>query len=383
MNLSFDFVISIQPEIPQNRPYVKPPEQLQTQPIYRPPQVQQTSPIYIIQESTTYGHSAYQTQPTIQWTSKASTILLPQWTTRFTTQSTTRKTTQWSTPFTTQSTTRKSTKATTPWNFPTSKFLTTEPQFTANYLEDICGVPMYKKSEGVGLINRGRLVGRGQLPWLVAYFYSFKYSNMFICGGSLISRKLVITAAHCIQEPGESETRKPELSTFYLGKNNIESLFGEAHYVASIAVQFLMHPLWNKGDKLFEHDIATVVLIREIEFNQFVLPICIHKSSNSYTDVIGKTGLVAGWGKTEFGDISVPSAIYTKIPVVSHEECLKSDRRFFDILSEHSFCAGIKNSDTGPCSGDSGKLHLVLHYIYYYKTEILQIHISNRWRSCY
>lgn len=228
--------------------------------------------------------------------------------------------------------------------------------YNPSLIEEKCGASSIKAEEDVtGLINGGQRVIRGQLPWLVAYFYNNKYTTEFICGGSLISQRLVITAAHCVQNKNDAEVRKPELSTFYVGKNNLDALVGENGYVVSNALYLYVHPNWNSGEVLFTNDIAIAVLQNTIQFTIFVKPICIWRKTRTYRDVIGRNGLVAGWGKSEFESISSSSPIFVELPIVSNEDCLRSDIRLSKIVSKQSFCAGIKDSKKGPCNGDSGK----------------------------
>lgn len=45
---------------------------------------------------------------------------------------------------------------------------------------------------------------------------------------------------------------------------------------------------------------------------------------------------------------------YIKMPIVTHETCIWSNRDFFSkVTSEKSFCAGFRNG-TNVCNGDSG-----------------------------
>lgn len=225
-----------------------------------------------------------------------------------------------------------------------------------NYLDDTCGVSDFRRPQSTGLIKGGMVVSRGQFPWLTAYFYTGKYSTEFICGGSLISSKLIITAAHCIEGPeADSTVRKAEHSTFFIGKNKLDSLTGEMFYVTSTAAFLHVHPNWKAGAKLYENDIAIAVLVKKVEFNKYVKPICIWRDTTSYEDIINKPGIVTGWGKTDELAISSSAAMYVKIPAVSNEKCLRSHQRFFDLLADNAFCAGIKDSNIGPCSGDSGE----------------------------
>lgn len=221
-------------------------------------------------------------------------------------------------------------------------------------LDYVCGVADYRKPTTGGLIRGGSNVVRGQFPWMAAYFYTEKYSTGFICGGSLISSSLVVTAAHCIDEG--SVKRKAELSTFYIGKNNLESLISEANYVSSQASELHVHPDWRKGSKDYDNDVAIAILVQSITFNKFVKPLCIWRETSSYEDLINKQGKVAGWGKTQESAISSVTAKFVSIPAVSNENCLKSSAKIHMLLGDNAFCGGILNSDTGPCNGDSGEI---------------------------
>jgi secreted trypsin-like serine protease len=201
----------------------------------------------------------------------------------------------------------------------------------------------------------------------------------------LISQRLVITAAHCIHNKNEpvSNRRKPEEATFFFGKHNIESLTEDRNYIQSGAIEFHLHQDWRINDDKFDADIAIVVLSRRIPFNKFIKPICLWTSTSSFTDLIDKEGIIAGWGKTEFNAISTSMPKWTKLPVVSNEICLRSHPIFSTLTSERTFCAGIKDSITGPCNGDSGSgfIHQVNNK-YYLRGIVSSSLFNNVQQSC-
>lgn len=133
---------------------------------------------------------------------------------------------------------------------------------------------------------------------LAAYYHNGVGDSGFICGGSLISTKLIVTAAHCIQYKKDPLKRKAEEASFYLGKHNLESLNGEKNYIVSGVSKFIIHSDWNFEDDRYDADIAIAVLYRTIPFSKFVKPICLWTQSSNHDDLVGKSGRVAGWGKT-------------------------------------------------------------------------------------
>lgn len=126
------------------------------------------------------------------------------------------------------------------------------------------------------------------------------------------------------------------------------------NYVSGVS-EFIIHPDWNFSVESYDADIAIAVLSRTITFNKFVKPICLWTSTIGISDLIGKLGLVAGWGKTEKDAVSTPEPKWTQIPVVAETTCLRSDNSFSALTSERTFCAGDRTGKTGPCNGDSGE----------------------------
>lgn len=217
-------------------------------------------------------------------------------------------------------------------------------------LNEVCG-----ETSVSNRVNFGSDASLGQFPWLVAYFYIEKNSEKgkFICGGSLISSKLIVTAAHCIHEKGDSSRIKnPQDSLFFVGVNDLRG--NEKFSQPIVASHFHIHPKWKTSEIRYDNDIAIVVLSRPVNFNENVRPICIWTKTSNYEDMIERNGIVSGWGLTEHGMESIATAKFVKIPVIKDGTCLRKDSRLTIFTSENTFCAGKENIKNGPCKGDSG-----------------------------
>ncbi|XP_065205508.1 putative uncharacterized protein DDB_G0282133 isoform X3 [Planococcus citri] len=191
----------------------------------------------------------------------------------------------------------------------------------------------------------------GQWPWHVALFMRDEVNpskSSYICGGSLVSKNRVITAAHCVSLSG-NRIVNPNSLTAYMGKYNIntDESTSQKRTVSALKV----NPEYNKAN--FHNDIAILSLKDDVEFTNYVRPICLWESTDGVQDVVGQNGIVVGWGYNEYQQLNQELKQAT-MPIVSTEKCARSDPQFFsEYVSDNAFCAGSLNG-TGPCKGDSG-----------------------------
>ena len=205
-----------------------------------------------------------------------------------------------------------------------------------------CGVPQFPIKNVTSLVVNGKKAMKGQFPWLAAYYHNDVGFSGYICGGSLVSSKVVITAAHCIHDKTDQIIRQPEQAQIFLGRHNLRSE-NERGYLFSGAIKFIMHHDWNPKVESYDGDIATIVLLRTITFTNLIQPICLWESTQTYADIIDHRGVVAGYGKTEssLSESNVP--YWSELPVVDDRTCLDSNSAFLKITSRRTFCAGSRD----------------------------------------
>lgn len=138
-----------------------------------------------------------------------------------------------------------------------------------------------------------------EFPWMALLGYGDADNIEWKCGGSVISKKFVLTAAHCV-----ANLRTP-LSTVRLGEYdtsketdcmNIGNEVQCTPPVQDILVErTIAHPGYNRPK--YANDVALVRLTRNADFSQFaVAPICLPVTRDLMTKAI--TGVtVTGWGK--------------------------------------------------------------------------------------
>ena len=102
-------------------------------------------------------------------------------------------------------------------------------------------------------------------------------------------------------------------------------------------------------------DVAVLKLDRPVAYQDNILPICLPTSDY---DLVGKIGVVAGWGKTDnsFGKTGTNILHKVLVPIIENDRCRAwhRDKAIAVQLHEEMFCAGHKGGKQDACLGDSG-----------------------------
>ncbi|XP_055308234.1 serine protease gd-like [Sitodiplosis mosellana] len=216
-------------------------------------------------------------------------------------------------------------------------------------LNTICGT-RHSETEITPLIFGGEETQRGDWPWMVAIYLNKATGLSFNCGGTLISAKTVITAAHCLNT--STKNYRAQEVVLYLGRYSLID-WSEVGSIATNVDQIIIHTDYKRQRESFDADIAILVMTKQIEFNEFVRPACLWPGTVGIQEIEGKNGVVVGWGKD--GTDRVVSNIPKKVnlPIVNSITCVQTSESLSKAVSNRTFCAGTLNGD-GPCHGDSG-----------------------------
>jgi len=231
---------------------------------------------------------------------------------------------------------------------------------------------------GTGFIIGGVVTKRGELPYQAVLGYKGRRGKVkYNCGGTLINRRYVLTAAHCQHK----RIPRLQIAEVVLGDWDLQydpdcegdeggckpgSPFKKAQRFDVTKDDIKVHEGWDLNRVVDNgNDIALIRLPRLAttyfeDFDEIVGPVCL--GWDKTIKVPDSQYVVSGWGRTnndayDRGDIGVSGAHSAKlqkltVPRIPLDKC-KVDYPIFKDLTEKQICAGgIKGTDS--CSGDSG-----------------------------
>ncbi|XP_030246495.1 serine protease grass-like [Drosophila navojoa] len=187
-------------------------------------------------------------------------------------------------------------------------------------------------------------------PWMALLMFREGNVERFKCGGTLITERFVLTAAHCFNEGDPQFVRLGE----YKISNETDCGIVKGKYECAPPVEDI------KIDKVIKHenfskftglnDIALIKLSKEVvrdengKLKNNIRPICLPLNDTLQELAENEEEfLVTGWGKMEtanFSDVMLETNINKK----TRKDCRN--------ISSSQLCAGDLGFDS--CSGDSG-----------------------------
>lgn len=174
------------------------------------------------------------------------------------------------------------------------------------------------------------------------FFLEPKLETKNFLGGSLISTRTFLTAAHCI-DGGQS-------ATVILGAQTLSNP-NEPNQIriAVPASGLIMHPEWDPS--LIRNDVAVVQMPNAVNLVPGFIRPAILPSGSDTGDFSGELGVISGWGVFDdaIGQASdVLRFVYDNI--MTNTLC---SVRFPGIIQPSNICVTGTNG-RGACSGDSG-----------------------------
>lgn len=188
-------------------------------------------------------------------------------------------------------------------------------------------------------LDMERIVGgdpspQGEFPWMVALIAKRSDGRQVqFCGGTLIARNKVLTAAHCYVVAEKS---------MFVSVNNV-NLTPPLTGLIPVA-KFTPHPDYVRASS--GSDVAVITLAQDATVTPLPLATvdpAIPEDTLAFADI-------AGWGLKSEGGAGSLILLKAEVPYASRQQCLKP----YPGLPAKTLCAGFKDGGVDTCQGDSG-----------------------------
>lgn len=217
------------------------------------------------------------------------------------------------------------------------------------YAQDSTTTNRKTQTDDTDMIVGGKPADANEWPWQVRLF-SGKNDGGGFCGGSLISKQWVLTAAHCLVD-----TKKVVVG---YGSNKLDKL----KRVPSAKV--IVHKGYNP--ETMENDIALVKLSKPVKLGEGTTNVDM-ASGDFYKSLVGSKVWVTGWGylfdlaqfQDKYPDADIPWDKLTpnnlqEVEIPVQEKAVCQANYGSSVIPDGQLCAGLKKGGKDSCQGDSG-----------------------------
>lgn len=209
--------------------------------------------------------------------------------------------------------------------------------------------------------------GLGSYPWVARIGFKNTLTNevKYPCAGSIISNRVILTAAHCALAKAENF----KLYAVKVGEYSTNSEIDCGPEFCGLPPQdiqishVVVHPGYEK--QTFKNNIALLVLQKQINYTVTAQPICLPEAWS----VTNSNGILVGWGKTAGQTFTPPFQQVLKLPIIDISKCYTIYGKTLPV-SDEQLCAGGEYGNDA-CSGFGGSPLLVKHGETYFQVGIL------------
>ncbi|XP_068148189.1 trypsin delta [Drosophila tropicalis] len=182
----------------------------------------------------------------------------------------------------------------------------------------------------------GRIVG-GQDADIRDYPHqiSMRYNGNHRCGGSILTKNIIVSAAHCV-----NTLTGPSNLTIVAGSTTLSEKNQEFP-----VIKFIVHSSYRVYNN--DYDVALLIVNGDFEFSEYIQPIQLAQERPEHGAIV----TVTGWGTLEEGGY-IPNILQqVDVNVVDNSECKST---YSILLTSRMMCAAVTEGGKDACQGDSG-----------------------------
>ncbi|XP_063371635.1 uncharacterized protein LOC134659858 [Cydia amplana] len=228
-------------------------------------------------------------------------------------------------------------------------------------------------AQGIGSTPVPTLPGTSApvFQWHVGVYSKRWAPYMQICGGSLVKRDFVISAAHCFWEDEGGQQRASQFAVaggkLFRPWNNTQDTYAQHSDVSEI----ILPARFRGGTTSFQDDMAVLRLSTPFTYAPGVQSVCVDFDRQFEVKQLqaGNIGTILGWGLTEKNGNPSQRLTYLDLPYIDVDKCFAdSEPSFHKYITSDKICAGDIYTGKALCRGDSGGGYVL------YSSEIPYLH---------
>uniref|UniRef100_A0A0K8U836 Serine protease SP24D n=1 Tax=Bactrocera latifrons TaxID=174628 RepID=A0A0K8U836_BACLA len=191
------------------------------------------------------------------------------------------------------------------------------------------------KPQTSGRIVGGEYAVEGAFP----YQASLRYDGSHLCGASIISRRYMLSAAHCVGDEDD------EGNYFVYAAEHFSIRAGSSNRLLGGVVKKVIKIVVNENYANFLHDLAVLTLETPLIYSNNIQPIPLASAEVPTGDNV----IISGWGYTATNAYASNKLKWNTVQTLSRLSCLTT----IGMASDAVLCLG-HSVDNGACFGDSG-----------------------------